>query len=287
MKVFIIGLGWLGQPLALHLKAQGHQVAGTSRDQKKCAKLSREGIDARIFDLYEWSTKTPSSQISNNSAIDSALVSRARVLINIAPGRRSIEIAPYVDAMCRLIDYLFVEGAAHLSFVSTTSVFGNEVGLLNEQSKINPQTGSGIAHSKIEAYIMQHYASKAAIIRLAGLIGANTDGSLRHPVTSLVKRDAIKNGYHRVNLLHQQDAIECISALINTGISGRILHACSDEHPSRQEYYNWASKVLGLGKVNFLQESNDTANRGKIIDARESLDSLNVTLKYPSPFDML
>jgi nucleoside-diphosphate-sugar epimerase len=208
------------------------------------------------------------------------------IVINIAPGRRTIEVPPYVNAMCKLIQLLFERGAKHLTFVSTTSVFGEQSGRLNEDSSTSPTTGSGQAHAQIENYLTNKYAKSSAVLRLAGLIGLNPDGSLRHPVSSLIKRSAIANGHQAVNLLHQADAISFISAIANAQRTG-IFHACSLQHPSRKEYYSWAAAQLGLGKVDFADEGNVPAIQGKIIDASKSLGSLGLKLQYPSPFDMI
>jgi hypothetical protein len=73
---------------------------------------------------------------------------------------------------------------------------------------------------------------------------------------------------------------------VNSQRSG-IYHACSLEHPSRQEYYSWTADKLGLGKVDFANEENTSDSQGKIIDATKSLSDLELELKYPSPFDMI
>ena len=282
MKACIIGLGWLGQPLAYALAKQGYDVNGTTRDEEKRARLIAYGIRSIGFELHDTHDNDP----IENEGILGKYCSDANVVINIAPGRRTIEVTPYVNAICRLIDFSFDNGAKHLSFVSTSSVFGEQSGVLNEESLTSPVTGSGRAHAQIESFLTNKYVERSAIVRLAGLIGHNQDGSLRHPVSSLVKRSNIANGSNPVNLLHQEDAVNFISAIVNSQRSG-IYHACSLEHPSRQEYYSWTADKLGLGKVDFANEENTSDSQGKIIDATKSLSDLELELKYPSPFDMI
>ncbi|MFC4701698.1 NAD-dependent epimerase/dehydratase family protein [Glaciecola siphonariae] len=279
MKTCIIGLGWLGVPLAKHMQQLGHTTNGTTRSTQKIAALANENITAHEFDLF---AAPPQAQLAEG------LFNDANVIINIAPGRRDIDASIFTEAMHTLVDYVFACGAKHLVFVSTTSVFGNQQGCLNEDDTPNAVTPSGIAHQSIERYIVSNYASKATILRLAGLIGLNPDGSLRHPVSALARKSNIRNGHHPVNLLHQHDAIAFISAIISVRPERKILHACSLLHPSRREYYTWAGKKLGLGTIDFTPPEDDKSKEvGKTIDASASLKALNLRLYYPSPFDML
>ncbi|WP_371195394.1 NAD-dependent epimerase/dehydratase family protein [Glaciecola sp. SC05] len=279
MKALIIGFGWLGLPLADHLIAKGYQVSGTTRSVIKQNKLLAKGYDTHLFDLFAYPF---ASDLVRHS------IEQSSVVINIAPGRRDIDADTYQRALKALIDHLVACHAKHITFVSTTSVFGGQSGLLSEQSKPMPSTNSGIAHAHIEEYLLKALNVDASVIRLAGLIGANQDGSIRHPATSLIKRSNIEKGYQPVNLLHQEDAIALIAAIVEQQKTHCIYHGCSTEHPSRAIYYTWAAKKLGLGSLDFISNKRvEEEDAGKIIDAKHSIKELNIRLKYPSPFDML
>lgn len=49
MKVSIVGLGWLGEPLAAHLLRRGLKVKGSTTTPEKIGKLSEKGIMAYPF----------------------------------------------------------------------------------------------------------------------------------------------------------------------------------------------------------------------------------------------
>lgn len=279
MKTLIVGLGWLGLPLARHLRGKGHHIFGTTRSPDKQDALAKRDYPCYLFDLF---TGAPAPQIPTDAISDSIIV------INIAPGRKTVDIDSYVYAVKGLLDYFNDSGARHITFVSTTSVFGEQGGRLVEKSALMPITNSGIAHANIEDYLLTQYSKNTAIIRLAGLIGPNADKSLRHPVYSLIKRSQIEKAHQPVNLVHQRDAIALISAIIDKQANGRAFHACATEHPSRRDYYSWAANKLKLGKMDFVEyHQSDALDEGKIIDASDSLKALEITLKYPSPYNML
>ncbi len=73
--VSIIGLGWLGLPLALHLKTQGWKVTGTKRTTLAVQQIQEEeGIDCIQLDL-------------SLSYIPSEILNSQRMIINIPPSR--------------------------------------------------------------------------------------------------------------------------------------------------------------------------------------------------------
>lgn len=279
MNTTIIGLGWLGLPLGKFLKSQAHDVCGTSRTASKVEALNHAGYECLHFDLFAApiTEQLPSKYFEGRS-----------IVINIAPGRHSINPDEYIACMKSLIDYAFEHKALHLTFVSTSSVFGNAVGIADERSTPNPNSNSGLAHVAIEQYLMNHFAQHSVVLRLAGLVGPNPEGaapSIRHPAYALAKRQYIDGGNTPVNLVHQFDVIQCIYAILRQKICARVLHACSLEHPSRADYYTWAAHHLGLNVPRFSKE--DNYRDGKIVSAEQTLLELGVSLRYPSPYDML
>lgn len=276
MKALIIGYGWLGLPLADHLESIGYDVCGTTRNKDKQQSLIAQGYDVRLFNLFG---ESASNQLA------APLIENRKVVINIAPGRKNFVKDNYQTAMTGLINHLAICGAKHITFVSTTSVFGQQSKRFDEQSTPEPINGSGEAHAFIESYMLGQCTVKTAVLRLAGLVGLNRDSSLRHPVNSLINKSNIENGLHAVNLIHQYDAIALICAIIEQQTNTGIFHGCASEHPTRAKYYNWAADHLGLGKIDFLPQAK--GEQGKIIDASQSLKRLGIKLKYPSPFDML
>ncbi|MBF7074988.1 NAD(P)H-binding protein [Glaciecola sp. MH2013] len=275
-KQVIMGLGWLGSPLATQLLDCGNSVSGSTRNTEKAQLLKKEGISTFFFDLYTSST----------NELNDSYFSNASLILNIPPGRKHFDPQQFVNKMKELINYAIKCGVRHIIFISTTAVFGKVLGEVNNLTELSPKTESGNAHADIERYLRSHAKSKDLrldVLRLAGLVDNE-----RHPVHSLAKKNDISLGKNPVNLVHKNDVIKCIKALLSrkhiTGFSA--MNLCSLSHPSRQEYYTWCAKELGITQPSFTLDDRQVAD-GKWINAKDTLASLALDLDFPSPFDML
>ncbi|GGO71018.1 SDR family oxidoreductase [Bowmanella pacifica] len=256
----ICGCGWLGFPLALQLTRSGHKVLGTSRSENKLALLLQQNISAYRFSLGEllpWSSPPDV------------------LVLNLPPGRRQFDEQSFTKDMTTLIQQA-LEQQSKILFISSTSIYGQALGEITEQHMPQPDTASAKAHLRLEQQILQ--SGQGSILRLAGLIGPG-----RHPVKQLSGR-VLDKGEQKVNLVHQQDVITAIEAIIQQGQWQQVFHLSATEHPSRAEFYTWAAAKAGLNAPQFTPAT--TADKGRWINADASLKTLGIGLRYPSPYDM-
>ena len=149
-----------------------------------------------------------------------------------------------------------------------------------EHTQPDPQTQSGQINLAVEALVKESFTSRSTIIRAAGLVGKD-----RHPANYLAGKIGLLNPDNVVNLIHQDDVICAIKTVIERDIWGQTLHLSALEHPTRAQYYTWAAENLGLSAPIFTHGTGVAL--GKKIDATRSLQLMGLSLKYPSPFDML
>lgn len=281
-SVHIIGLGWLGLPLAKQLHSAGMKVSGTVRGNEKQQQLLCDGLDVDKFDLY-------SPFISQYSDYKAKLKERfldANLVINIPPGRKTFQPQKFIANMRNLIDTAMNAGLRKLIFISTTSVYGDQNGIISNASALSPNTDSAKAHQNIEHHLQLNYPGRYKILRPAGLVGPKRDGSPRHPIYTLCKKTNLAKGSDPVNLVHQADVIQAIVALIVKETDGTAFNIAALEHPSREEYYTWCAQNLNLQQPTFIEETKKR-QLGKLIDASETYKVLGIQAKYPSPFTML
>lgn len=285
--VHIMGLGWLGQPLATSLQTKGVVVSGSVTSEEKQQALQRRLCDTDLFDLYA----NIEEQKTNTNLPISARFRNAVLVLNIPPGRRAFDRSAFVKKMISLIDYAMQADLHKLIFISTTSVYGALSGSVDNDSIKEATTESGKAHAEIEAYLHAQYLNQSKILRPSGLVGPNPEPvegnkQLRHPIFTLCHKSNIPNAKDPVNLVHQLDVIQSIEALIQKQVKGHGFNLCSIDHPSRKEYYQWCAKQLSLPIPSFAA---DTKKRqlGKLIDAQDTYTALGIKPIYPSPFDML
>ncbi|NGN97814.1 NAD-dependent epimerase/dehydratase family protein [Grimontia sp. S25] len=265
--VSISGCGWLGLPLAEHLHQVGYSVTGSKRSVVSLNELELKHINGVVFDIFS-EEHDPSSQPLFESDV---------FVANIPPGRRTIDGNVFVIAMKRMVDAAKSGGVKQFIFISTSSVYGSVTGLVTEKTVCEPNTESGKAHREIEDYVFAEFGDRGVVLRLSGLIGDQ-----RHPGKHLAGRENVSRGLDPVNLVHREDCIQAVSAIIALQSGGETFHLSATDHPTRSAFYRWAAAGLGLQEPQFIEDGGE----GKVIVADHTLQTLGMTLKYPSPFDM-
>ncbi len=277
LSISVIGAGWLGMTLAECLLNKGHQVVGSHRNLTPQRGVShpKQLQNANWSDCaYQLGEALP-EQLANN---DVAIIN---IPLKRSASNSSEHVSLFVTQIKQLIQQLKDHGTKHILLVSTTSVYGNQTGIVLESNACAPSTGSGAAHVEIEQFLHQLMLTQATTIRLAGLIGGN-----RHPANSLSGKQDIGHPNQVVNLIHRDDAVAAICAIIDNKIWGETFHLAAIEHPKRCDYYTWAAKQLDLPLPKFAEEKSQQAH-GKLIDSTHTLNRLGLTLNHPSPYSML
>ena len=269
MKSVFVARDGLAFPSPDTLKNVATPLWLTKRQEQQATILNNDGIKGLPMVLGE-----PMSAETQKSLFASDVL-----ILNVPPGRKSFSPEPFKLAMFGLIDQAKIHGTPKLIFISTSAVYGDQEGIVTEQTPPLPLTESGKVHLEIENHCKDIFGNDACILRLAGLVGPD-----RHPVKYLAGRQGITNGQQRVNLIHRFDVIRVIHQIINQNTFGDILHLCAKDHPSRRDYYLWAADRLKLPTPDF---SAPGTGQGKIIDASKTLSRLGLALHYASPYEML
>ena len=182
--------------------------------------------------------------------------------------------------MLQLIDAALSAGVAHIVFISTTSVYGDDTNnVITEQSATNPQTASAKAHVTIENYLLSKQGEvDISIVRLAGLVGPD-----RHPARSLSGRQ-LDAGNKRINLVHVHDIVSALTLITCDKPLNDVIHLCSLSHPKRGTYYVDAANAMDIDAPHF--SDTEAQPCGKVIDATQSWERLNITPTYGDPYNM-
>lgn len=267
-KVAIVGLGWLGMPLALAMTARGWQVAGskTTADGAEAARMC--GIDSYRLRL------TP--MLEGDSDDIEALMSVDALVIAL-PARRS---GPgedfYLQAVQEIVDSALVHRVPRILFTSSTSVYGKGQGTLKEHSPRSPITSSGRVLKELEDWLHNLPGTSVDILRLAGLVGPE-----RHPGRFFAGKSA-PDGQQGVNLVHLEDVISAIMLLLQAPRGGHIYNLCAPGHPARKTFYPQMARELGLEPPVF----SDSSDKGRIIDGNRICAELGFEYQYPDPLVM-
>lgn len=259
-RVSIIGLGWLGLPLAQHLQQQGFRVKGSKRESKGCP------IECYPLDL----SRLDEAELAPLLACDS-------LVINIPPS--SCSPSDYVTGIQRIVKVAVHQQVSHIVFVSSSSVLPMCSGEFDEQQVLHdlanvtsPTTRALVELEHFFATLPQH----SDVLRLAGLVGRQ-----RHPVYALAGKQGLSGAQQPVNLVHLNDCIAAITLLLHHPGGQRLFHLCSPKHPGRQAYYSAIAARLGLPPLQFLAENQPLV---RIIKADKICRELGFVYQFDDPY---
>ncbi|ELX8380192.1 SDR family oxidoreductase [Providencia vermicola] len=269
-KVAIVGLGWLGLPLARALLAAGMDVSGTKTTPDGIAAARAIGIDCYYLQL------TP--ELDCDPTDFAQLMEEAGALIILLPPSK-INVSAYVETIELLVDTAITFRIPRVIFTSSTSVYGDLSGEVNEESERQATTASAQALIDVENWLHALPNISVDILRLAGLVGEK-----RHAGRFLAGKKSLKGAQQPVNIVHQDDVIEAIKLLLKQPQGGHIYNLCAPEHPQRADFYRQASQSLNLELPEFMLETEATT--GKIVNGNRICQELGFEYQYPNPMNM-
>lgn len=272
MVISILGCGWLGLPLADTLIRQNHKIKGSTTTESKVDELRSHSIEPYLLKL------TP--QVSTPSTAEGFWETDVLVL-NIPPGRKRDNVVDFhIKQIQSVVSQLKDSSVRHLVFISSTSVYPSNPGLVRESDVIpgNAARLSGNALLKAEELLMNANGFLTTVLRFGGLYGGD-----RHPAKYMAGRKELRRASAPVNLIHRDDCIAIITQIIEENITGEIFNAVSDGHPTRKEYYTKAAKALGLEPPTFKDRNEQGDRNYKIVSNAKLKEQLNYTFLHPFP----
>jgi nucleoside-diphosphate-sugar epimerase len=200
------------------------------------------------------------------------------LFFNVPPPRSKGEKG-YLEMLDHLLAVLPDTPVTGLIFVSSTGVFGQTGGEVDELTEPEVTTERSLLLKNAEDRILQFDGCKTAVLRAAGLVGGD-----RNPGRFLAGKENMSGRLHPVNLVHRTDVIRLAAAIFESKWDHRIYHAVADLHPTREAFYRSAAERLGLPVPEF--DPTDESS-GKTVDGRLSKEWLNVRFEYDDPFEMI
>lgn len=255
----IIGLGWLGFPLAKQLAKQGYSVKGTTTSEDKLASLNNE-IKAVFLLKLEKGTC-----VGN---IDVFFKGLSTLIITIPPKYKTASFDFYLAHIELLLENAKKNGVSKVIFTSSTGVFEDTSTFTNYDEvsvkfAYNKKATVLInAEELVKAYRGFFLTS---VVRLGGLVGPG-----RQPARFLSGKE-LKNPNAPVNLIHMDDAIEILVKLIQHDKIALQYHAVYPLNETRKAYYSQKTKALSLPEPIYSQNTSDSVGK-KILSHFTQLD---------------
>lgn len=263
LSVGIVGCGWLGSALATELLQKGCSVLATSSKLENVDKLNGQGICSQQLVL-------PTEQ---DKLIDHDIFAQQCLVLAIPPqfkqGRRD-----YGDKITQLVSAAQRRGIVqHIILLSSTAIYQGLSGIVDEESQLNLSSEKAqMLHQAEQSVLAFHH--QANVLRLSGLVGPN-----RHPGKFLLANKVLKNAVGKINLIHQHDAVGLIVSLLFEGPHQGIFNGVSENHVSKQVYYQHAAKALSLPVPHFAGIDSKEAIR--VVNGDKAKTVLGYSFIYP------
>lgn len=180
------------------------------------------------------------------------------LVVNIPPKLRGGNKEDYVQKMRRLHQQLNKGMVKKLIFVSSTSVYGDVEGEVNEATFPRPNTESGRQLLTAESIFLADPKLNTTVIRFGGLIGPD-----RHPARMLSGKKGLTNGNEYINLIHLDDCIRIIKSVIEEQWPDDILNGVFPFHPTKENYYMDSCNKMDLQPPDYKR--NNTKKGKKVI----------------------
>mgnify|MGYP003634979674 FL=1 len=270
-SLLIFGFGYSARALALHLLAQGWQVAATTRSAAKAEAMRALGIAPHIWPGADMRT---------------ALAAASHVLISAGPDAAG---DPVLNALAG--EFAAATHLKWLGYLSTTGVYGDAGGGWVDEDTVRVPAGSR-GQLRVEAedgWLALHRANGLAvhIFRLAGIYGPG-----RGPFAKLragTARRIIKPN-QVFSRIHVDDITQVLAASMAQPDPGRAYNVCDDEPAPPQDVIAAAARLLGMEPP--AEESFESAQMGamaksfygeskRVSNARIKAE-LGVNLRYPT-----
>ncbi|XP_038715929.1 protein YeeZ [Tripterygium wilfordii] len=254
-RMFVLGMGFVGQFFAQELKNNGWIVSGTCTSVAKKKELEDRGFDVHVFDSNE----------PDLSALNT-LKYYTHLLVSVPP---VVGIGDPVLQHKQLLRSTLMDGNLQwLCYLSSTSVYGDSGGAwVDEDYPESPTSES----AKLRLLAEEGWLNLAydlglsmQVFRLGGIYGPG-----RSAVDTIIKREALSEGQKKrttkkfTSRVHVEDIIQALKASINIPSTGRIYNIVDDDPAPREEVFAYASKLVGKKWPAQIQQN--TSGRAELL----------------------
>ena len=257
----------MGLPLSEQLVEAGYQIKGSTTTPGKVKQLEEAGIEPYLLTL------APELQGDADAFFDADVL-----FLNVPPGRRRGDVKTrHLREMESVLEALQGSSIDFVIFASSTGVYPKNNSTVTEAFEGAPDRPTGEVLREVESRFMEAEGFDTTVLRFAGLYGYD-----RRPGRFLAGRENVPNGEAPVNLVHRDDCIGVVRAVIEGDVRGEVFNVCADKHPLRRTLYVREAERMGLEPPTF---SDDEAPEFKHVSNEKLRQQLGYRFLHPDPLE--
>lgn len=264
--ISIIGLGWIGEPLAFYLQEKGMNVMGSTTSVEKQEILSQKGLQAVHFSL------NPHPEgVGFNALFQSEIL-----VINIPPRSRSGNGAFHLEQIKYLRSLIDNSAIRKVILVSSTGVYPEMTSAekYGEDFLISMQNAGNDTIFRAEQLMANNRKYDLTIVRFGGLLGDD-----RVPGKYFLGKEHVA-GHTRVNFIHRQDAVRMLAWVMEKELWNETFNGVAPIHPLRRDVYEKNAHDLGIAPPASYQ--NEPEGNDRLIDSGKIIKT-GFEFEFPDP----
>lgn len=268
-------MGWLGLALGARLVKKGYQLRGSTTREEKMGMIREIGATPY---LIQAGPELLLEEVKDFFDCDILIITLPPSAIS--PGGRRSRSEPdgkFEKTISRILSQWEGGNSPFLIYTSSTSVYGNVNGEVNEDSPTNPVTSSAKMVMQAERVLRDRFDEKTTVFRFGGLVGGK-----RKPGRFLAGKVGAGKGLAPVNMIHREDCIRAIEEVIEKNAWGNTYNLVAPSHPLRKDYYSEVTQRQGFEPPQF--DPADTRT-GKAVLSNKIVRDLGFSFTYPNPLD--
>lgn len=270
LTISVLGCGWLGLPLARDLRGAGWRVRGSTTDADNVPSLVSSGVEPFVL--------RGDPELRGEGLSD---FFQSRVLfVNIPFTRQLSDPGIYRAQVKSAMSHAQAGRTRWVIFASSTSVYPDEITVAAEDADFFGDNPRSKILRGIERDLLESEYFDATVIRFAGLYGPG------RPIGKFLSgRKNLSRGQAPVNLVHLDDCLGIVRAVLEKEARNEIFNACGDGHPSRKDLYTAAALFSGLPAPEFSDDNQPVS--GKIVSNQKVKDRLGYKFSHSDPLNDL
>jgi nucleoside-diphosphate-sugar epimerase len=229
-SVSIIGLGWLGQPLANYLKEKGFEVKGSTTSPEKMENLISKGYSASLLKFMPYPEGRGFQDLFESDIL----------FINIPPRSRTMPESFHPEQVKFIKSMAVQSGVKKIIYVSSTSIYPDLNRELDEIYLLTKENTGNISLFQAEKLLLQDPDYDLTIIRFGGLLGVDRIPGRYFSGKSNVVGDS------PVNYIHRDDAVGISSWVIENNLWNEVFNGVAPIHTRRKLVYEKNALDLGF-----------------------------------------
>ncbi len=260
--ISILGCGWLGFPLALHLLTKGYTIKGSTTSTDKLQVLKENGI-------------IPYHIVLNPvEAAPGDFYHSDLLIINIPPSSATKSGTTHMEQMKGVASEIRRHGIKKVIFISSTSVYAN---VNTEVTEADVYLADDHILLHVENLLKNIDQCTVTILRCAGLMGYN-----RVPGKYFKGKKALDTGEIPVNYIHRDDVVAIIARVIEEEPGDSPFNVVAPLHPKRKDVYIRNAKDFEFEAPTFVIGK---PTPFKIVNGDKLSQRLDYHFKYPNPME--